>query len=120
MPANRYEQIIAAAGLPAKPNKYRNKPETVDGHRFPSQREAKRYGELKLLERAGVISKLRLQPKFDLVVNGVHICRYFGDFGYHEGPGQEIIEDSKGYPTPEYKIKKALMLACLGINVKET
>lgn len=99
--------------------KYGNKPTEVDGVRFASKREAGRYQELKLLERAGHISALRLQPTFPLDVNGIPVCRYRADFEYVEN-GRRVVEDSKGYATPEYKIKRALMLACHGVEVRET
>lgn len=91
-------------------SKFRNKPTTVDGIRFASKLEAKRYGELKLLERAGAIRGLELQPRFKLSVDGHLICEYRGDFGYHEKQ-QRVVEDTKGYCTPDYIIKAKLMRA---------
>ena len=90
----------------------------VDGIKFASKREAKRYGELKLLERAGKIHNLTVQPRFDLVVHGTNICTYVGDFRYLEDGW--IVEDVKGVRTSVYRIKAKLMLACHGIKIKET
>src|SRR5512146_2768851 len=90
-------------------SKYGNKPTEVDGVRFASKREAARYSELKLLERAGQISALRLQPAFPLDVNGVPITRYVADFSYVEN-GKRVVEDVKGYRTKEYQMKAKLML----------
>jgi hypothetical protein len=98
--------------------KYGNKPTEVDGIRFASKREAARYSELKLLERAGKISALRLQPAFPLDVNGVPVCLYRADFAYVEN-GRHAVEDSKGFRTDVYKIKRALMKAVHGIDVVE-
>ena len=99
--------------------KYNNKPCVVDGIRFPSQLEAKRYSELKLLERTGEINGLRLQVCFDLAINGVHITTYRADFVYICG-GAEVVEDAKGKETKEFAIKRRLMKAVHGIDVLVT
>ena len=97
-----------------RPLKYRNKPTMVEGIRFASKAEAKRYGELKLLERAGEIESLELQPSFPIEVNGIPICIYVGDFSYweYEAPLHRIVEDTKGYATAEFKLKAKLFEAC--------
>ncbi len=100
-------------------SKYRNEPQVVDGHRFPSKREARRYEALRLLERAGEISDLQLQVTFPLHVNGRKVCSYIADFVYQED-GQQVVEDCKGFRTPEYRLKAKLMLAVHGIAIKET
>jgi hypothetical protein len=100
-------------------NKYGNKPTVVDGIKFSSKKEASRYGQLKLLQRGGKISELRLQPKFDIVVCGAKICRYIADFTYVEN-GLVIVEDVKGKPTPVYRLKKKLMKAVFKIDIRET
>lgn len=102
--------------------KYRNVPTVVDGVSFASKAEARRWGELRLLERAGEIADLQVQPSFDLIVNGVKVCRYVADFGYLEVNGPRIVEDVKSPATaanPVYRLKKKLLLACEGIAVKE-
>lgn len=83
-------------------NKYKSKPITVDGYRFASKAEARRYGQLKLLKRAGRISELELQPKFMLqpklmARNGATITAitYTADFQYLE-EGRVVVEDVKG------------------------
>ena len=91
-------------------SKYCAKPTIVDGIRFASKAESRRYCELKNLERAGVISALTLQPKFPLEVKGVKVCTYIGDFSYVEN-GKLVIEDVKGVKTDAYKIKRKLLLA---------
>lgn len=101
--------------------KYRAKPTTVDGVRFASKREATRYCVLKLYQRAGSIADLELQPRFPLVVNGQLVCTYVADFRYFDvGTNRVIVEDSKGFRTPAYKIKKKLLAAIHGIEVLET
>jgi hypothetical protein len=108
-----------AAGLPVpKRAKYGNRKTTVDGITFHSAREARRYGELKLLEKAGKIEQLELQPRFKLLVNGCPICTYVGDFFYYER-GQPVVEDAKGFRTREYKLKKKLLAALRGLEIKE-
>jgi hypothetical protein len=100
-------------------NKYRNEPVVVDGIRFASKREARRYGELRLLERAGEITNLELQPRFGITVNGVRVCDYVADFVYVLRNGQKVVEDAKGFRTPEYKLKRRLMKAIHNVEVAE-
>lgn len=90
----------------------------VDGIRFASKREAARYRELKLLERAGAIVGLQLQPSYPLVINGMNCGRYVGDFAYLENR-RLVIEDSKGFRTPVYRLKRKLMKAIHGIDIRE-
>ena len=94
-------------------NKYRNKKTIIDGIEFDSKAEAKRYSELKLLERAKKISNLELQPCFILQPsfkkNGktYRKIEYIADFQYEEN-GQVIVEDVKGVFTKEFQIKRKL------------
>lgn len=95
--------------------KYRNKKVTVDGIVFDSKLEAKRYQELKLLERSGEISDLTLQPEFELIPkfrkNGKTYRKtvYKADFSYFDKRyGKLIVEDTKGFITPVYALKKKL------------
>lgn len=99
-------------------HKYSAVPTTVDGIRFHSKGEAMRYQELRLLEQAGAISGLELQPKFKLEVNGVKIGDYVADFRYTEA-GKVVTEDYKGMKTPVYNLKKKLMLALHGVDILE-
>lgn len=91
----------------------------IDGIRFQSAKEARRYGELKLLQKAGKISDLLLQVRFPLLVNNIKVGTYVCDFDYREN-GLRITEDVKGVRTSTYRLKAALMLACYGIKIKET
>lgn len=84
-------------------SKYNACPCIIDGIRFASQSEAKRYGELKLLERAGKIVGLTLQPIFRLYAGIV----YVGDFEYYEGANR-VVEDVKGVQTDVFKLKRKL------------
>lgn len=103
-----------------KRNKYGAISVKVDGHFFPSTAEARRYGELKLLEKAGKIRGLRLQPQFPLFVNDHLICSYRGDFQFEEAPEWKlIVEDVKGFKTAVYRLKKALLKATQGIEIRE-
>lgn len=102
--------------------KYRNVPTVVDGINFSSKAEARRYGELLLLQKAGEIAALELQPKFVLTVNGVKVCKYFGDFAYVAVNGARVVEDVKSAATrtnPVYRLKKKLLKACEGIDIRE-
>ncbi len=98
--------------------KYSNVKTKVDGYTFDSKKEASRFTELKLLLRAGMITKLVLQPKFRIRVKGQKICTYIADFMY-ERDGKRIVEDVKGVKTPVYKLKKKLVKATHGIEVVE-
>jgi len=100
----------------------------VDGIYFDSKREANRYSELKMMEKAGIINSLKLQPEFKCVVNGKKVCTYKADFEYlmvdDIGPqgqiGYYIVEDVKGFKTPVYRLKKKLVEACYpGTVIKE-
>jgi hypothetical protein len=92
----------------------------VDGYTFASQKEARRYGVLKLLQRAGEIKDLKLQVWFMIEVNGTHICDYVADFTYLNKREQLIVEDVKGVRTRIYSLKKKLMKAIHNIKIKET
>lgn len=94
----------------AKPSKYRNKPTVVDGVRFHSKKEAKRWQELRLRQSAGQISGLERQVPIRLVVERKLICTLRIDFRYFEGE-RTICEDSKGFQTRDSKIKMALAAA---------
>lgn len=90
--------------------KYRNQKTEYDGILFDSKLEAKRWQGLCLLERSGQISGLERQVVFPIEINGVKICKYIADFVYFEN-GNRVIEDAKGYSTPEFKLKAKLMKA---------
>lgn len=99
--------------------KFGNTPTVIDGIKFDSKREARRYGELKLFERGRVIVNLRTQVKYDIVVNGVKICSYTADFVYMDTRCGLVVEDAKGYPNDRWPMKKKLMKAVHGIEVRE-
>ena len=107
-----------------KAPKYQNRKTTVDGITFDSAKEARRYSELKLLERAGQITGLEIQPSFRIVVNNCLICTYKADFRYTTDTphvrGLVVVEDVKGMKTPVYRLKKKLMLAIHGVEIFET
>lgn len=101
-------------------SKYHAKKTEVQGVIFDSKKEATRYQELLLLERAGQIVELELQPRFDLVVNNQKIGFYKGDFRYKDvETGNSIIEDVKGMKTPVYNLKRKLVKALYGIDIVE-
>lgn len=105
--------------------KYGNRKITVDGMTFDSKREYNRYCELKLMERGKVISNLQTQVEFELIpsqrVNGRVVerpCKYKADFCYTEN-GKTVVEDTKGFRTKDYIIKRKLMLYVHGIQIRE-
>ena len=98
-------------------NKFKNQKTVIDGIVFASGFEAERYSSLKLLEKAGAISNLRMQVPYELIPSFTHNgkkyrnCVYKADFVYIDNrDGHEIVEDTKGYVTKEYAIKKKLLL----------
>lgn len=91
-------------------NKYGAKRTTVDGIEFASAAEAKRYSELKLLERGGYIRNLELQPVYPVVIEGKTVCKYIADFRYFEGCCR-VVEDVKGAQTPIFRLKRKLVEA---------
>lgn len=104
-----------------KKSKYGNKKTEVDGIKFDSIREAKRYKVLKLLQKVGKIAFLRLQVEYELNEGGTHSLVYIADFVYVETEtGKEIVEDAKGMRTAVYRKKCRLMKKIYGITIKET
>ena len=103
-----------------KRSKYHNIKTVVDGVTFDSRKEAARYVVLKELERAGKIRELQLQPRYELVVKNVRICRYVGDFRYYDcATNKYVVEDAKGVLTPVNRLKKKLMKVLYGITITE-
>ena len=104
-----------------KPSKYRAVKTVVDGVTFHSKKEAKRYQDLRLLEKCSAITQLELQPRYELIVNNVKIGRYTGDFRYLTNDGL-VVEDCKGYKkaSRDYILRKKLMKALHGIEILET
>lgn len=106
-------------------NKYHSEKALFNGVQYDSRREARRAEELHLLEIAGKITNLRRQVRYPLIPsqyeNGKCVERgvsYIADFVYEEN-GRTVIEDTKGVRTPEYIIKRKLMLQEYGIRIKE-
>lgn len=115
--------------------KYGNKKPVidVDGQktRFDSKREAQRFLELRLMERGGIVRNIRRQVPYELVpvqrdADGRIIecgVKYVADFVYEKletgGTWREIVEDTKGYHTKDYVIKRKLMLWLKGIRIEE-
>lgn len=101
-------------------SKYGAKRTTVDGITFASKREAKRYCELKLLEKAGEIKHLTTQTPYALDVREIRLGKYFADFQYFDVQHKAwIVEDAKGFRTPLYRWKKKHVEAQYGIVITE-
>lgn len=121
--------------------KYGNKKIMTQDGTFDSRKEYLRYHELSLLEKAGAIQNLKRQVKYILIPAqsepstevyqrgekkgqpkpGKLIekeCAYYADFVYQEN-GLTVVEDTKGFRTTEYIIKRKLMLYIHGIRIKE-
>lgn len=88
---------------------------------FSSKKEAERYQALMLMEKAGLIIRLRTQVPYSILVNDVLVCTYIADFVYVDGDtGGTIVEDAKGFRTRIYRLKAKLMEAVHGIKILET
>lgn len=116
--------------------KYRNKEIVIDGIKFQSIKEGRRFQSLRIMEKAGIIKDLRRQVTFVLIPpqdirdrkTGKHLrteraIKYRADFMYTDSRGCTIVEDVKGYKGGQaytiFKIKKKLMLYRYGIEVDE-
>ena len=120
-----------------KQNKYGNKKFTMGDETFDSLKEYRRFSELRLLQRAGKIKDLQRQVKFVLIPTqrepdtiGVRggvkkgriieqECAYIADFTYYTDAGEYVVEDTKGFRTKDYIIKRKLMLYMNGIRIHE-
>ena len=107
-------------------SKYNSERTTIGGETFDSRKEAERWVVLRAKEERGEISDLRRQVKYVLIPaqykDGKCIFRsvtYIADFVY-EQDGEKVVEDVKGFRTPEYIIKRKLMYQIFGIYVMET
>jgi len=90
-------------------------PTVVEGIRFASKKEAKRWAELKLLERAGEIKNLKRQVRYKLTMETVYVA----DFEYEwKNGGGKVTEDSKGFATPLFRRKAKLMKQQHGVEVR--
>ena len=110
-----------------KMRKYRNQKISMGDHNFDSKKEMNRFLELSLLQKSGEIEDLRCQVKYVLIpaqrdkqTNKLleRECAYVADFTYLRG-GRLVVEDTKGFRTKEYIIKRKLMLYRYGIRILE-
>ena len=111
-------------------SKYRSVRTQVDGIWFDSKREALRYGELKVLAQAGIISELKLQPSWPLQCGGNPVriksdgypngrsSVYRADFSYVDKQEGLVVEDVKGMDTPVSRLKRAMVEAEYGVSVR--
>ena len=117
------KQIIRKIGE-KQPTKYKNRKAKRGELTFDSEAEARRYDELRLMLRAGEISDLQRQVAFELIPaqkaggRSERACKYVADFVYTKS-GEVVVEDVKGHRTPEYIIKRKLMLWRHGIVIQE-
>ena len=106
-------------------SKYRSRKVTINGITYDSKKEANRHNELLLLQRSGRISDLKTQVKFELLpsqrIDGKVAERsvtYIADFVYKQD-GETVVEDTKGFRTTDYILKRKMMLFIHGIRIKE-
>lgn len=115
-------------GIMFKPqSKYHSRKVEIGADTFDSKKEAARYQELRLLERAGKIKDLQRQVKYELIPSQKDAAtgkvierpvRYIADFVYTEN-GKTVVEDTKGFRTKDYVLKRKMMLWVHGIVIKE-
>ena len=106
--------------VPSSRSKYGNKWITIDGRKFQSQAEGRRYQRLKQWQEDGLISGLEMQPRFPIVVNGEKVATYVADFRYVEkSTGTTIVEDVKGARKAIYRLKKKLVEALHDVVIVE-
>lgn len=106
-------------------SKYRAQPTEVDGIRFHSKAEARRYEQLKLLRMAGeIVSEIERQPPFPLHLEdcftgeSLYVCTYIADFHYTRADGEMVWEDVKGFDTPASKLKRKMVRAAFGVEIQ--
>jgi len=98
-------------------NKYKAVKVNIDGITFDSKAEAHRYGELKIMQAGRLIYDLELQPEFHHMINGQKMFTYRADFKYTEN-GRDVIEDVKGVCTPIFNLKRRIIQAEFGIEIR--
>lgn len=113
-----YTVTPVKGGPVAKKSKYSNKKIEFDGHTFDSKKELSCYLNLRIMERSGMITDLKLQVTFELNQGGTHSLKYIADFTYIEN-GELKVVDAKGYKTVTYKKKAKLMLQVHRIKIIE-
>lgn len=124
------------------PTKYGNRKTIIDDIEFDSKHEAERYLELRFMQDKGIIHDLELQKKYlilpaqrevttEVYTKGPHKgepklgkviekeIAYYADFDYYTADGEHVVEDAKGVRTPEYIIKRKLMLWVHDIRIRE-
>lgn len=116
--SEEYLKLSSRGSKAKKTSKYNAKKVRIDGILFDSKLEGNRYLELKQLLSLGVISDLETHKKYPLIVNGLEVTTYEADFVYKKN-GIEVLEDTKGFLTKEYKIKKKLMKAIYDKDIIE-
>ena len=100
-----------------------SKPErTIDGITFDSKKESTRYAELKLLEKAGEIECLEIQPFWDVYINGQKLCRYSADFSYLDKKRGPVLEEVKSTGTAKdaaYRLRRKAAELAYGLQISE-
>lgn len=101
-------------------SKYGNTWVTIDGRKFQSKAEGRRYERLRDWQKEGRISGLEMQPRFPIVIEGEKVATYVADFRYvDKESGDVVIEDVKGAIKAVYRLKKALVEALYGVVIVE-
>jgi len=103
-------------------NKFGAKKTEFMGMKFDSKWEAERYGQLWKMQENKEIRDLERQVRFNIVIGEHKICAYIADYTYYkpnkDGVDEFIVEDAKGVETDVFRLKKKLMLAVNGIDIK--
>jgi hypothetical protein len=111
----------ANVGRLGRGNKFGANAVEIDGFRFASGAEGRRYLQLKAAQAAGIIRGLELQPRLPFEIDDERMFTYVADFAYEVvESGEKVIEDVKGVLTPVYKLKKRIIEKYYGIKITET
>ena len=113
-------------------SKYGARKTVLDGIKFDSEKECRRWCELKMLEKAGEVTGLERQVPYELIPSQYEVkadgsrgrcieraASYVADFVYRDKDGKLHVEDAKGMRTKEYVLKRKLMLHVHGIRIEE-
>lgn len=118
--SEEYKEMFKKKPKSASKNrgKFNNIKTFYDGKKFDSKKECERYKELKQKK----VADLKCQVKFPIQINSVKVCSYIADFTYLDHKGNMVVEDVKSEMTrklPVYRLKKKLMKAVYGVEIKE-
>jgi hypothetical protein len=116
------DELLRVQAPGPRSSRHKAKRVDIDGRSFASKAEGNRYLELRRREAIGLIRELECQPRFPLVVAGVKVATYVGDFSYLDGgTGELVVEDVKGKGAPlerVFQLKRRLVEALYPFKIR--